>query len=58
MVMVKHQRDDLADKMLKLVVPIAIQQFMLSLVSATDALMLGFVDQTSLFRESRQGAVL
>lgn len=57
MVMVKHQRDDLADKMLKLVVPIAIQQFMLSLVSATDALMLGFVDQTSLSAVSLAGQI-
>ncbi len=33
---------------LKLALPIAIQQFMLALVSATDALMLGGIDQNSL----------
>lgn len=32
----------------RLVIPIAIQTFMLALVSATDAVMLGFVDQNSL----------
>ena len=32
----------------RLVIPIMIQSFMLALVSATDAVMLGFVDQDSL----------
>lgn len=53
----KKHNDDLAEKMLHLVVPIAIQQFMLSLVSATDALMLGFVDQTSLSAVSLAGQI-
>lgn len=35
-------------KLLELVLPIAFQQFMLALVSASDAIMLGFVDQTLL----------
>lgn len=43
-----RQNKDLSEKLVKLVVPIAIQQFMLALVSATDAMMLGFVDQASL----------
>ena len=48
MILSKTKDNALAQQMLHLVVPIAIQQFMLALVSATDALMLGFVDQTSL----------
>ena len=40
----RRKNDDLSEKLVKLVVPIAIQQFMLALVSATDAVMLGFVD--------------
>ena len=48
MMLSKTKDNELAQQMLHLVVPIAIQQFMLALVSATDALMLGFVDQTSL----------
>ena len=39
----RRKNDDLSEKLVKLVVPIAIQQFMLALVSATDAVMLGFV---------------
>lgn len=53
----KTKDNELAQQMLHLVVPIAIQQFMLSLVSATDALMLGFVDQTSLSAVSLAGQV-
>lgn len=41
-------RDDFWKKLRPLVFPIAIQQLMLSLVSASDAVMLGFVDQSSL----------
>ena len=37
----RRKNDDLSEKLVKLVVPIAIQQFMLALVSATDAVMLG-----------------
>jgi Na+-driven multidrug efflux pump len=39
-----RQNKDLSEKLVELVIPIAIQQFMLALVSATDAMMLGFVD--------------
>lgn len=55
----KNQRyhDDLPSQMMNLVVPIAIQHFMLALVSATDALMLGFVDQTSLSSVSLAGQI-
>lgn len=50
-------KDDLTGKMIRVVVPIAIQQFMLALVSATDAIMLGFVDQTSLSAVSLAGQI-
>lgn len=53
----KTKDNELAQQMLHLVVPIALQQFMLALVSATDALMLGFVDQTSLSAVSLAGQV-
>lgn len=53
----KTKDNELAQQMLHLVVPIAIQQFMLALVSATDALMLGFVEQTSLSAVSLAGQV-
>lgn len=53
----KTKDNELAQQMLHLIVPIAIQQFMLALVSATDALMLGFVDQTSLSAVSLAGQV-
>lgn len=53
----KTKDNELAQQMLHLVVPIAIQQFMLALVSATDALMLGCVDQTSLSAVSLAGQV-
>lgn len=57
MMLSKTKDNALAQQMLHLVVPIAIQQFMLALVSATDALMLGFVDQTSLSAVSLAGQV-
>lgn len=44
-------------KLLSLVVPIAFQQFMLAAVSASDALMLGFVNQDSLSAVSLAGQV-
>lgn len=53
----KMYHDELPRQMLTLVVPIAIQSFMLALVSATDALMLGFVDQTSLSSVSLAGQI-
>ena len=52
-----RQNKDLSEKLVKLVVPIAIQQFMLALVSDTDAMMLGFVDQASLSAVSLAGQI-
>ena len=43
--------------LISLVLPITIQQFMLSLVSVTDAVMLGFVEQTFLSAVSLAGQV-
>ncbi len=42
------QSKDFSKKLLTLVLPIAFQQFMLALVSASDALMLGKLSQDSL----------
>jgi len=50
-------QDEFYKKLASLVFPIMIQSFMLSLVSATDALMLGLVDQTSLSAVSLGGQV-
>ncbi len=44
----KQSSDDFLTKLLTIVLPIAFQQFMLALVSATDALMLGKLTQDSL----------
>lgn len=44
-------------KLFSLVLPIAFQQFMLAAVSASDAIMLGFVDQNSLSAVSLAGQV-
>ena len=43
--MKNKQSDDFTKKLLTLVLPIAFQQFMLALVSASDALMLGVLSQ-------------
>lgn len=53
----KKQRDDFAKKLLTLVLPIAFQQFMLALVSASDALMLGLFSQDALSAVSLAGQV-
>lgn len=50
-------QDNLAKELIQLVIPIAIQSFMLALVSATDAFMLGLVDQTSLSAVSLAGQI-
>ena len=50
-------KDELYQKLKLLVLPIAIQNFMLALVSATDAIMLGWIDQTSLSAVSLAGQV-
>lgn len=42
-------------KLISLVMPIAFQQFMLALVSASDALMLGVISQDSLSAVSLAG---
>lgn len=57
MLKINTKDNELAQQMMKLVVPIAIQQFMLALVSATDALMLGFVNQESLSAVSLAGQI-
>lgn len=44
-------------KLLSLVLPIAFQQFMLAAVSASDALMLGFINQESLSAASLAGQI-
>ena len=44
-------------KLLCLVLPIAFQQFMLSLVSASDALMLGMISQDALAAVSLAGQI-
>lgn len=43
-----HQDKEFSKQITRLIVPIMIQSFMLALVSATDAVMLGFVAQDSL----------
>ena len=48
-------KDEFYQKLKLLVLPIAIQNFMLALVSATDAIMLGWIDQTSLSAVSLAG---
>ena len=53
----KQTKDDFRRKLWELVLPITIQSFMLSFVSATDALMLGLVDQTSLSAVSLAGQI-
>ncbi len=48
---------DFTRRLKSLVLPIMVQSFMLALVSATDAIMLGFVDQASLSAVSLGGQV-
>ena len=50
-------RDEFYRKLKILVLPITIQQFMLALVSATDAIMLGAVSQTALSAVSLAGQI-
>ncbi|MCQ2983042.1 MAG: MATE family efflux transporter [Treponemataceae bacterium] len=51
------ERKEFHQQLRSLVFPIAIQTFMTSLVSATDALMLGLLDQTSLSSVSLAGQI-
>ncbi len=55
--MKNKQSGDFAKKLLTLIVPIAFQQFMLALVSASDALMLGALTQDALSAVSLAGQV-
>ena len=45
-------KDEFYQKLKLLVLPIAIQNFMLALVSATDAIMLGWIDQPFRIRDT------
>lgn len=54
----RNKRDPVfTRKLISLVMPIAFQQFMLALVSASDALMLGVISQDSLSAVSLAGQV-
>lgn len=55
--MKEEQSCDFTQKLLALVIPIAFQQFMLALVSASDALMLGMLTQDALSAVSLAGQV-
>ena len=50
-------KDNFQAKLFSLVIPIAFQQLMLAIISATDAIMLGLVDQVSLAAVSLAGQV-
>ena len=50
-------KDDFYSRLISIVLPLVIQAFMLALVSATDAVMLGLVDQTSLAAVSLGGQI-
>ena len=52
-----HKNSELYSKLFSLVLPIAFQQFMLAAVNASDALMLGLVDQDSLSAVSLAGQI-
>lgn len=51
------KKDNFKRKLLRLVIPITLQQIMLALVSFTDAVMMGFIDQDSLSAVSLAGQV-
>lgn len=51
------KKDNFYSELMKLVVPIAVQSFMLALVSVTDAVMLGRLDQQSMASVSQAGNV-
>lgn len=54
---VQSSKDTFYSELMKLVIPIAVQSFMLALVSATDAVMLGRLDQQSMASVSQAGNV-
>lgn len=51
------KKDTFCSELMRLVVPIAVQSFMLALVSVTDAVMLGRLDQQSMASVSQAGNV-
>lgn len=51
------RNDPFYKELLTLVVPIAVQSFMLALVSVTDAVMLGLIDQNSMASVSQAGQI-
>lgn len=51
------QKDPFYKELLALVLPITVQHFMLALVSATDAVMLGLIDQPSMASVSQAGQI-
>lgn len=53
----EKKQDDFYSELMKYVVPIAVQSFMLALVSVTDAVMLGLIDQDSMASVSQAGQV-
>lgn len=53
----KVRKDSFYSELMKLVVPIAVQNFMLALVSVTDAVMLGRLDQQSMASVAQAGNV-
>lgn len=52
-----NTQDEFIKELKSLVIPIAIQSFMLALVSATDAVMLGLIDQDSMASVSLAGQI-
>lgn len=50
-------KDDFKSKLLKLVIPITLQSFMLALVGVSDTVMMGFLNQSSLSAVSLAGQV-
>lgn len=57
MMLTKWKEDELIGKLMQIVAPMALQYFMLAFVSATDAIMLGFVNQTALSAVSLAGQI-
>lgn len=51
------QKDTFYSELMTLVVPIAVQSFMLAMVSVTDAVMLGMIDQASMASVSQAGQI-
>ena len=56
--MIKLNKDNFARQLTAFVIPIAFQQFMTALVSASDAFMLGFLSQNAMSAVSLAGQVM